>query len=568
MAIVVRRTRIAGIRKRLVPSFRPNKHPVARHPVISARGQCGIAFGDDERFFGEVFRNIRHVGVMIVVAYDVERPRFEQMVERIRLIASSRYGPRRVKTLHHVRQLFREQRIYARFPVFGQKTFRMAEVQNQVRFFQTQRVCIRMAPLFEHLVADAPHKDRRMIAVAQDEIMQIPFVPLVEIAGIIVSRLLLSPHIESLIHHNKAHPVAQVEQFRSGRIVRTADAVAAHLLQNLKLTLDSARIHGGSQASQVVVQAHAVDFCRLSVQDEAFLRVKAERTDSHRCLISVNATAAIHQFSHKSVQVRILYSPKLRSLHRQLLEKRNIRPHTYLAQGIGLDHTVALRIEQRRTESDFHIAVRFIGNGCLHIHHCLRFVRDWGSHVCPPLADMHSARFHEPHVPIDSATGVPARVGLLRVVYTHSQHIFFSPPQMRGKIVAESDVAVRTMSQQRAVEIYIRVHIYAVEHDTEHLVRIRLLRHERLSIPSDSARKRTAARARRIVFAEIALHSPIVRKVEQSPILILEVRRSRFRLVSQMETPAFIKICPLARFAGRSVASRQQHTAYSEHKRY
>ena len=58
----------------------------------------------------------------------------------------------------------------------------MAEVQDQVGLCQTQGVGFGIRPLLQHFVADTPHEDGRMIAVTQDKVSQITFVPFVEIA--------------------------------------------------------------------------------------------------------------------------------------------------------------------------------------------------------------------------------------------------------------------------------------------------------------------------------------------------------------------------------------------------
>ena len=68
-------------------------------------------------------------------------------------------------------------------------------------------------------VAHRPHEDAGMIAVAADEILKLaqPF-------GI-------RRHHARLIEDQHAQLVAGIEQLRRGRIVRGAQAVAAHLLQ-------------------------------------------------------------------------------------------------------------------------------------------------------------------------------------------------------------------------------------------------------------------------------------------------------------------------------------------------
>ena len=58
-----------------------------------------------------------------------------------------------------------------------------------------------------------------MITIPQHHVFQITFVPLVPIEVVVEFRLLLLPHVKGFVHHNEAHPVGQLEQFGSGRIV-------------------------------------------------------------------------------------------------------------------------------------------------------------------------------------------------------------------------------------------------------------------------------------------------------------------------------------------------------------
>ena len=319
MTIVIRRARIAGISKRLVPSFRPDIHLVTRHPVIPPGSQSRITLRNDERFPGKICRYVRDIHIMIVVSYNIKCLRPEQMVERIRFIASCRNRACRVELFHYIRQFLCQQRIHTHLPVLCQHILRMPEVQYQVRLLQTQSVRISMTPLLQHLISDAPHENGRMVAVTQNEIAQVPLMPFVEITGIVVSCLFFAPHIKCLIHHNESHTVAQVEQLRSRGIVGAAYAIASHLFQNLQLAFDGTNIHRCAQATQVMMHAHSVYLHRLSIEGKAFLRIKAESTDAHRSFITVYTAVSVKQFRHQCIKVRFLYSPKLRTCHFQLL---------------------------------------------------------------------------------------------------------------------------------------------------------------------------------------------------------------------------------------------------------
>ena len=89
-------------------------------------------------------------------------------------------------------------------------------------------------------------------------------------------RLLPLPDIERLVHHEKSHAVGQLEQLRRGRIVAHADRVAAHLAQDLELSLGGAAIERRAERAEVVVFVHALEVDALAVDEHA--RVAGKRT--------------------------------------------------------------------------------------------------------------------------------------------------------------------------------------------------------------------------------------------------------------------------------------------------
>jgi len=72
---------------------------------------------------------------------------------------------------------------------------------DRVQLSGDGRAAITDVILFRYFVADAPQNDRRMIAITQNHVRQIPFVPLVEIEVIIVFRLGQAPDVKGLHHH-------------------------------------------------------------------------------------------------------------------------------------------------------------------------------------------------------------------------------------------------------------------------------------------------------------------------------------------------------------------------------
>ncbi len=128
------------------------------------------------------------------------------------------------------------------------------------------------------LIADRPHDDAWIIDAAADHGASVKFAPLhaglaaddlvvcrnglfkVRSVIIDVSVLILGPAVECFVDDEHAVLIADVEQDGCGRVVRHADRVAAHFLQDAHLTLDSVAIRDRAQRSLVVVHAHALSF--------------------------------------------------------------------------------------------------------------------------------------------------------------------------------------------------------------------------------------------------------------------------------------------------------------------
>ena len=123
--------------------------------------------------------------------------------------------------------------------------------------------------LLPHLVADGPEDDAGMVAVPPDQGDQILLHPFVEERGITVGLLGDSPGVRQLVHDEEAEPVAEVQQFRRGRIVGRADGIAAHLLELEQAPLPHRIVPGCAQSTRIVVQAHALQEHPLAVEIEA-----------------------------------------------------------------------------------------------------------------------------------------------------------------------------------------------------------------------------------------------------------------------------------------------------------
>ena len=82
-----------------------------------------------------------------------------------------------------------------------------------------------------------------------EHIDHIPFSPYAPVSAVLVEESVVAvfafgdvPFVEILAHHHKAHFVAELDQFFCRHIVRGADGVAAHILENCELAADGSFI--------------------------------------------------------------------------------------------------------------------------------------------------------------------------------------------------------------------------------------------------------------------------------------------------------------------------------------
>ena len=162
-------------------------------------------------------------------------------------------------------------------------------------------------------IAATPQHHGRMIAVAVDEIGDIALVPLVEDPGIAVAaHLSLAgfPFVEGLVHDQKAHAVAEVQELGRRRIVAGSDSIAAHLAQGLETPLPNPLRHGRAHGAGVVVQANSVQFDVLAIQQEPAVGVEDRLADADGGLVLVHRLLAHPDRAAHFIKIRGGHAPE------------------------------------------------------------------------------------------------------------------------------------------------------------------------------------------------------------------------------------------------------------------
>jgi len=222
---------------------------------------------------------------------------------------------------------------------------------DNVRQPQGHRATLRCG-LFFDFIANAPQNDARVVAVATDHAHQVPLAPLFKEPPVAIPHPALGydPFIERLVHDDRAHPVAEIEQFRRRRVVAGADRVAAHRLEDLKLSLDRTAMHGRSQAAQVVVVAHALYLQAPAIEQEAPVGRELDGADAEWRFVTIGQATADADLGNHPVQVRILDRPAPGGLNLERLAELMAAIGGDLSRRLMLCNFLPAGIDDRRDQ--------------------------------------------------------------------------------------------------------------------------------------------------------------------------------------------------------------------------
>ena len=173
--------------------------------------------------------------------------------------------------------------------------------------------------LFSAFVADTPENHGRMVAVSVNEGRQVFLRPLLKELGITVGLFGVGPGVREFVHHQEAHPVAEVQEFRCRRVVAGADGVAAHLPEHLKAAHPGVLVPDCSQGARIVMQANALQEGLFSVQVKA-VGLELNLTDAERCLINICGAVLSRNAGAGVVQDRGGRAPELGRRNAEFLD--------------------------------------------------------------------------------------------------------------------------------------------------------------------------------------------------------------------------------------------------------
>ena len=147
---------------------------------------------------------------------------------------------------------------------------------------------VALVPRFLQLIAYAPQHHAGMVAVAHYHVLQVFLPPFVKILRI-KTRL---PLVKRLVDDHKAHPVTKVEELRCGLVVAATDGIRAIRLDRFQFTLHGTQGQCPAKTGIILMQAKALQFHPLPVQQETAVWRKLASPDTEHSLVGVHQLPA------------------------------------------------------------------------------------------------------------------------------------------------------------------------------------------------------------------------------------------------------------------------------------
>ena len=347
-----------------------------------------------------------------------------------------------------------------------------------------------------------------------------------------------APLVKGLVHHVKAHPVAEIQQGGIRRIVGHTDGVYSHVFQLLKPSFPDLGRYRRPHASAVMVDAYAVQLFPFPVDQKALIAVKSHASDSGQNADLILLFSLHPHHGLNSVLRRAFAGPQRRPGNIKTPRESELALFRTGNLSACFRLSGCAKRSVRRIHADFHADFSghsFIRSRDPRLHNqgsfFLRCLLTAGTD--PIGRDMDRLHADQPHISCDSGAGIPAGIGLGGIVHLNIHDIFLSIRlQELCHIPLEGCVTIHMPPQLLSVEPDPRQHIRTVE-PQDHPSRSDRLRidAEHFPVPADSRFRISAGAAGRRVLRERIVQAPVMGQLHRAK--PLRARFSRNRLFSR-----------------------------------
>ena len=331
----------------------------------------------------------------------------------------------------------------------------------------------------------------------------------------------------------------------------SADGIAAHVFQQRELAAQGCLVDGGSQRTQVMVVAYALEFAGLAIEHKALVRHDGHRADAEACGVFVNQLFPFIDLGHGFVERGSLGCPELWMAHQEVLFQVHSLVHP--PQMLLACHLFAVRVQD--VCYDAHVLSVGSRQGGGQLHRGVFLAHVGGRDMRSPGGHVDFIGHHHSYVSVESRPGIPA--GRLRLVFQpHGQRVWLAV-----FVQAVCHVLVKGVVSIGPLAYFLSVHVYAgFAHGS-----VKLQCHpfsggrgERGAIPSHAYVGQSSRPAglhgglclevlrdghvlQVVVPAERTIDGPVVRDGHLLPFPVVKVGRHGFGHVALLKLPPFFQ---------------------------
>ena len=288
-----------------------------------------------------------------------------------------------------------------------------------------------------------------MVAVPADEGDEVFLGPVFKEGGVAVLLLGPGPGVGEFVHHQEAHAVAKVQEFRCRRVVAAADGVAAHFPEHLEAAGPGVVAPGGTKDAGIVVQAHALQEGLLSIEVEA-VRAEFCAADPEGGFIGVAGTIGPLHHGARQVHLRFLRAPEAHVREVEGLDDFLAVVNAVFGAGFGHeDFTTAFLVKDA---GDNAYGLEIIRSELQALGDAGGGADDLGGDVAAPMGHGRLFGGGEPDIAVEAAAGVPA--GALGLVVQGNLYDVVPGLHVRVQLHFPGGVAVGPAAGFLAVDVY------------------------------------------------------------------------------------------------------------------
>ena len=304
------------------------------------------------------------------------------------------------------------------------------------------------------LVAHGPEDHARTVAVAPHEHLKLRE----------ALRRALEP--ARLGHHQEAQLVKRVHRRRRVRIVRAAVGVRAHLAHQLQPVALHAPGHRPAGQAVVLMAADALNLHAPPVEEEALLRVEADRAEAEAAAVALDDLAAHGDLRLHRVQVRRIDVPQLRGLHGAAKLQRLPLPRADAERPAHARRLAALRVARHADHLRRLILIAVVAQRHVHRQRPRAALARLGMDEHAVSVHRHALRALQPDRAHDARALVPPAL-VLADVDVHGDDVVPAAVRHVGDVHLEGRVGAAVGQHEAAVDVDLAVDGHALEEQAD-----------------------------------------------------------------------------------------------------